>query len=87
MGLIPMFLFCNGQPRHHLSVVFGDAVFVVLVAILGFSNGYLGNLGMMYGSKLVPPQFAETTGSIMALCLNFGLFLGSCFSFGMVLLV
>jgi solute carrier family 29 (equilibrative nucleoside transporter), member 1/2/3 len=84
IGLIPMFLFCNAQPRHHLTVVFGDAVYVVLLAIMAFSNGYLGNLGMMYGPKLVPPQFAETTGSIMALCLNTGLLLGSALSFAFI---
>ncbi|OQV25693.1 putative Equilibrative nucleoside transporter 3 [Hypsibius exemplaris] len=84
MGMIPMFLFCNALPREHLPVVFGDAVYVILLAVFIFTNGYFGNLGMMYGPKLVPPQFAETTGSIMALSLNTGLLLGSAFSFVLV---
>lgn len=81
LAFIPLMMLCNAQPRSHLPVVFGDTAYVFLLASLFLTNGYLGNLGMMYGPKLVSAQFAETTGSIMGVCLSFGLFLGAASSF------
>ncbi|XP_055350142.1 equilibrative nucleoside transporter 3-like [Paramacrobiotus metropolitanus] len=83
-GLIPMFLFCNAAPRDHTDAVFGDAVFITLIAVLAFTNGYFGNAGIMYGPKVVPPEWAEITGAIMGLCINVGLVLGAAFSFALL---
>ncbi|XP_055328237.1 equilibrative nucleoside transporter 3-like isoform X2 [Paramacrobiotus metropolitanus] len=83
-GFIPVMLLCNAQPRTHLPVVFGDAVLVACIALMLFTSGYLGNLVIMYGPKMVPPQFAETTGSLMGVCLSSGALLGSALSFGFI---
>ncbi|OQV17639.1 Equilibrative nucleoside transporter 3 [Hypsibius exemplaris] len=83
-ALIPLLMLCNAQPRKLLPVFFGDVIYVLLITILAFTNGYLGNLGIMYGPKLVPVTAAETTGTLMGLYLNAGLWLGSILSFALV---
>jgi solute carrier family 29 (equilibrative nucleoside transporter), member 1/2/3 len=52
VGLIPIFMFCNVQPRSHLPVVFNhDAVPIVAMFVFALSNGYFGTLCMMYGPR------------------------------------
>lgn len=81
-ALVPLFMFCNYQPRHHLhQVFFAHDVFPVLfVCLLGLSNGYLGTLSMIYGPKVVPRDLAEPAGVIMSFFLAAGLAAGSAFS-------
>uniref|UniRef100_A0A8C5PLB0 Solute carrier family 29 member 3 n=1 Tax=Leptobrachium leishanense TaxID=445787 RepID=A0A8C5PLB0_9ANUR len=79
---IPLFMFCNYQPRKHIyMVVFQSDVFpVMFTALLGFSNGYLGTLSMVYGPKVVPKELAEGTAVMMSFFLSLGLAIGSAFS-------
>ncbi|KAJ8948577.1 hypothetical protein NQ318_007581 [Aromia moschata] len=43
--LIPMIMFCNIQPRHHLPVVFDeDYAYVIILVVFAFTGGYLTNL-------------------------------------------
>ncbi|XP_069466831.1 equilibrative nucleoside transporter 3 isoform X2 [Ambystoma mexicanum] len=79
---IPLFVYCNYQPRAHSDVVLfqSDAYPVVFISCVGLSNGYLGSLAMMYGPKVVPKELAEAAGIMMAFFLNLGLALGSAFS-------
>ncbi|KAI5108309.1 equilibrative nucleoside transporter 3, partial [Silurus meridionalis] len=80
--LVPLFMFCNYQPRYHLhQVFFAHDIFPVLfVCLLGLSNGYLGTLTMMYGPKVVPRNMAEPAGVIMSFFLAAGLAVGSAVS-------
>lgn len=80
--LVPLFMFCNYQPRYHLHQVFfaHDIFPVVFVCLLGLSNGYLGTLTMIYGPKVVPRDLAEPAGVIMSFFLAAGLAAGSAFS-------
>lgn len=81
-ALVPLFMFCNYQPRYHLhQVFFAHDIFPVLfVCLLGLSNGYLGTLSMIYGPKVVPRDLAEPAGVIMSFFLAAGLAAGSALS-------
>ncbi|KAM4691718.1 equilibrative nucleoside transporter 3 [Rhinophrynus dorsalis] len=79
---IPLFIFCNYQPRKHINyVIFKSDIYpVVFIALLGLSNGYLGTLSMIYGPKVVPKEWAEGTAVMMSFFLGLGLAVGSAFS-------
>ncbi|TTU93295.1 Equilibrative nucleoside transporter 3 [Bagarius yarrelli] len=85
-ALVPLFMFCNYQPRYHLhQVLFAHDIFpAVFVCLLGLSNGYLGTLTMIYGPKVVPRDLAEPAGVIMSFFLALGLAAGSAFSIVLV---
>ncbi|XP_020850281.1 equilibrative nucleoside transporter 3 isoform X2 [Phascolarctos cinereus] len=76
---IPLFIFCNYQPRHHLEKVFfnSDIYPSIFISLLGFSNGYLSTLALMYGPRIMPKELAEATGVLMSFYLCLGLALGS----------
>ncbi|KAI4555695.1 hypothetical protein MJG53_021209, partial [Ovis ammon polii x Ovis aries] len=78
-GLVPLFVFCNYQPRRHLrTVLFQSDVYpVLLTSLLGLSNGYLSTLALIYGPKIVPRELAEATGVVMTFYVCLGLVLGS----------
>ncbi|KAJ8248199.1 hypothetical protein GJAV_G00239430 [Gymnothorax javanicus] len=80
--LVPLFMFCNYQPRTRLhTVLFHSDLFpIAFVSLLGLSNGYLGTLPMIYGPKVVSRDLAEPTGVIMSFFLMLGLAVGSAFS-------
>ncbi|XP_071754055.1 equilibrative nucleoside transporter 3 [Centroberyx gerrardi] len=80
--LVPLFMFCNYQPRDHLhTVLFAHDLYpVVFNCLLGLSNGYLGTLPMIYGPKVVPRELAEATGVVMSFFLTLGLAVGSALS-------
>lgn len=80
--MVPLFMFCNYQPRVHLGTVFftHDVYPVIFNCLLGLSNGYLGTLPMIYGPKVVPRELAEATGVVMSFFLTLGLAVGSAFS-------
>ncbi|XP_078129002.1 equilibrative nucleoside transporter 3 [Sander vitreus] len=80
--IVPLFMFCNYQPRDHLhAVLFDHDLYpVVLNCLLGLTNGYLGTLPMIYGPKVVPRELAEATGVVMSVFLTLGLAVGSAFS-------
>nr|XP_061794729.1 equilibrative nucleoside transporter 3-like [Nerophis lumbriciformis] len=85
-SLVPLIIFCNYQPRDHLhTVLFTHDVYpVVFNCLLGFSNGYLGTLPMIYGPKVVPRELAEATGVVMSFFLTLGLAAGSTLSLAIV---
>nr|XP_055027069.1 equilibrative nucleoside transporter 3 isoform X2 [Misgurnus anguillicaudatus]XP_055027070.1 equilibrative nucleoside transporter 3 isoform X2 [Misgurnus anguillicaudatus]XP_055027071.1 equilibrative nucleoside transporter 3 isoform X2 [Misgurnus anguillicaudatus]XP_055027072.1 equilibrative nucleoside transporter 3 isoform X2 [Misgurnus anguillicaudatus] len=84
--LVPLFVWCNYQPRYHLhNVLFANDIFpVIFVCLLGLSNGYLGTLPMIYGPKVVPRELAEPAGVVMSFFLTLGLAVGSAVSVGLV---
>ncbi|XP_056386696.1 equilibrative nucleoside transporter 3 [Hyla sarda] len=79
---IPLFMFCNYQPRKHIYQVFfqSDVYPIIFITLLGFSNGYLGTLAMVYGPKVVPKELSEGTAIVMSFFLGLGLAIGSAFS-------
>ncbi|KAM3912636.1 equilibrative nucleoside transporter 3 [Leptodactylus fuscus] len=79
---IPLFMFCNYQPRKHIYQVFfqSDIYPVIFITLLGLSNGYLGTLAMVYGPKVVPKELSEGTAIVMSFFLGLGLAIGSAFS-------
>ncbi|XP_048419180.1 equilibrative nucleoside transporter 3 [Stegostoma tigrinum] len=81
-AFLPLFIFCNYQPRDHLHIVFFDQDFypAIFICALGLTNGYLGTLPMIYGPKIVPKELAEPTGVVMSFFLTLGLAAGSAFS-------
>lgn len=86
---IPLFVFCNYQPRTHSDIVLfqHDAYPVIFISLVGISNGYLGSLAMIYGPKVVPKELAEAAGVMMTFFLNLGLALGAAFSIAVVHLI
>ncbi|XP_058154970.1 equilibrative nucleoside transporter 3 isoform X3 [Dasypus novemcinctus] len=78
-AFVPLFVFCNYQPRDRLrTVVFASDVYPALfTALLGLSSGYLGTLALMYGPKIVPRELAEAAGVVMSFYLCLGLTFGS----------
>ncbi|CAH1370039.1 unnamed protein product, partial [Tenebrio molitor] len=71
---IPLFLFCNAQPREHLSVVFGhDYQYIIIMTVFALTNGYLMNMASLIIPKMLPPAKLEdayqvnmvVTGSIL----------------------
>ena len=48
---IPLFMFCNAQPRN-FSVIFNhDAFPSIFMLLFSTTNGYFGSLAMMYGPR------------------------------------
>ncbi|XP_067876515.1 equilibrative nucleoside transporter 3 [Heterodontus francisci] len=86
---LPLFIFCNYQPRDYLHTVFFDRDFypAIFISVLGLTNGYLGTLPMIYGPKIVPKELSEPTGVVMSFFLTFGLAAGSACSILVVHLI
>ena len=55
IALIPLFMYCNVLPNNReTEVVFkSDAFYIIFMLIFGISNGYIGNIAMMFGPKKV----------------------------------
>lgn len=86
---VPLFMLCNYQPRLHIArVIFAQDVYpVIFTVFLGFSNGYLSTLSIIYGPKVTPKELSEAAGVLMMAFLQSGLALGSTFSVLMVHLI
>lgn len=87
--LVPIFMLCNYQPRMHITrVLFAQDVYpVIFTVLLGFSNGYLSTLSIIYGPKVTPQELSESAGVLMMLFLQLGLAMGAAFSVLMVHLI
>eukprot|EP01035_Chromulina_nebulosa_P056655 gene56655-77652_t len=78
--MIPLFLFCNLK-ESRLPVAFNSDAFPLLfVTVASLLNGFIANLSMIFGPKLVHPKDAALAGTIMVFCLSTGLMFGSAFS-------
>ena len=65
--LIPCMLFCNYRPATRVAPVLfnSDAVFILLSALHGLSNGYLLSLAVMYAPKMVCKTDSPTVGMMV----------------------
>ncbi|XP_072851330.2 equilibrative nucleoside transporter 3 [Pogona vitticeps] len=79
---VPVFMLCNYQPRMHITrVVFAQDIYpVIFTVLLGFSNGYLSTLSIIYGPKVAPKELSESAGVLMMMFMQLGLAFGSAFS-------
>ncbi|XP_077206622.1 equilibrative nucleoside transporter 3 isoform X2 [Paroedura picta] len=87
--LVPIFMLCNYQPRMYITnVLFAqDAYPVIFTVLLGFSNGYLSTLSIIYGPKVTPKELSESAGVLMMVFMQLGLAMGAAFSVLMVHLI
>ena len=55
IGLIPLLMlsYVSVQNRKTEIIFYSDAWYITFVIILAFSNGYIGNIAMMFGPKSV----------------------------------
>ncbi|CAG5132053.1 unnamed protein product [Candidula unifasciata] len=77
IGFIPLLMLCNVQPRHLTFVLDNDAYPIVLITLLGLTNGYLGTLCMSFGPIGVRDEHLEGAGMMLALAMTIGLAAGS----------
>ncbi|GAA57790.1 equilibrative nucleoside transporter 3 [Clonorchis sinensis] len=81
-------MFMNQQPRKHLSVVFNhDAYPIILVILLGLTNGYFLSLAMTYGPSFASPGNNEGAGVALSIYMSLGLSFGVAVSAGLQLAI
>ncbi|XP_065577804.1 equilibrative nucleoside transporter 1-like [Artemia franciscana] len=88
---IPIFLFCNYQPKGltrtapiFISI---DWVYWIIGILFGLSQGYFSSLAMMYGPKTVKPEEQSTAGKFCGAFLISGIIAAIAFSFALPLIV
>ncbi|KOX72970.1 Equilibrative nucleoside transporter 3 [Melipona quadrifasciata] len=82
---IPAFIFCNAQPRHHLSVyIHSDLYYILITIAFAISNGYLCNLSFIltpaFLNRVVDSQEKEIASIMIGAFLGMGLISGSALS-------
>ncbi|XP_055945222.1 equilibrative nucleoside transporter 1-like [Argiope bruennichi] len=79
---LPLIMLCNLQPRYHLPVMLSsDLYYIILMTMLGFTNGYCVAVAMVVGIKSVNPLLQELTGVILSTFLGAGLMIGALTSY------
>ncbi|XKL64840.1 hypothetical protein PGB90_004926 [Kerria lacca] len=82
---IPLIMFCNAEPRHHLPVLINsDLLYIVIIIGLALSNGYLTNLTFIITPKFVALYEQETASTMLIIWLSVALSFGSLLSFSFV---
>ena len=64
IGFIPLFMFCNVSVNNRETniLIHSDAAYIVLMVLFGISNGYIGNIAMMFGPGTVKdPKYGVST--------------------------
>ncbi|CAL8138118.1 unnamed protein product [Orchesella dallaii] len=88
IGLIPMIMMSNLQPRHYLPVVFNsDIEFAIISFFFGFSNGYLANIVFINAPQLVSREDQEDANGVVTTFLGLGLSIGVTLSYFLLKLV
>lgn len=71
-----------------LQVLFAsDAWYIAFIILFAFSNGYVGNIALMWCPRVVDLQYKGTACSMGIACLVTGCALGSVISYGVVSLL
>ena len=81
MLLVPVMMLC-AAPRYKPKIS-GEAVPLLVSALLGLSNGVLGSVPMILAPTKVEDELRELTGNIMTLSYFVGLTIGSCVAYGL----
>ncbi|XP_046918472.2 equilibrative nucleoside transporter 3 [Dermatophagoides farinae] len=74
---IPIFLYCNAQPRHHLVFFTSETFFIIFNFIFALLNGYLVLNVFVNGPQLMPEEYRHMSGYFLIAFLGLGLTLGS----------
>ena len=78
---IPLILLCDLQDKRFLPIWFiSDYIYLVIVVLLGITNGILTSISLMQGPRKVSEKHRETAAMLLAISIGLGLLLGSCFS-------
>jgi hypothetical protein len=86
--IIPlMLLVCHIDNNHVVNIINNDVLIMLIVLLLGISNGLIANLAMMYAPLLVKEEDSALAGTIMMFWLSAGLLIGSALSFLMIYIV
>lgn len=49
---VPALLVCNARPRHTFPVmIHADYIFIILMGLFAFTNGYLANIALIWAPK------------------------------------
>ncbi|XP_012531984.1 equilibrative nucleoside transporter 1 [Monomorium pharaonis] len=82
---IPVFMFCNAQPRHHLPVYINSDIYYILITIVfAVTNGYLCNLTFILAPTVVDSEEKEVASAMMGAFLGIGVASGASLSLYMV---
>lgn len=82
---IPVLMFCNAQPRHHLPVyIHNDIYYILITIVFAITNGYLCNLTFILVPIVVDSQEKEVASAMMGAFLGIGLASGAALSLYMV---
>jgi len=88
ISLLILLMLTNCQPRHNMNVFFtADWIYIVLIALLGLTNGLNASVAFICGCSTVQPRSAPRAAAFLTICLTFGLTLGACSSFLVILAV
>ncbi|XP_065333966.1 equilibrative nucleoside transporter 3 [Cloeon dipterum] len=75
---IPLFIFCNAQPRKSLPVLIdSDAYYILIMIAFAVSNGYLANITFINVPSLMSHAEIESASQIMTAWLSLGTSIGS----------
>ena len=81
---IPFILLCDLKDKRFLPNWFSsDYIYLVIIVLLGLSNGVLSSVSLMQGPRKVSEKHRETAAMLLAISIGFGLLLGSAFSFAL----
>ena len=70
-----------GLIMHFKVLIHSDEVFLAILAAMAISNGYIGNISMMFGPKMIEhPEDQSRIASIMCFFLVFGVSVGALLS-------
>lgn len=82
---IPVLMFCNAQPRHHLPVyIHSDIYYILITIVFAVTNGYLCNLTFILAPTVVDSEEKEVASAMMGAFLGIGLASGAALSLYMV---
>ncbi|KAJ1527212.1 hypothetical protein ONE63_008739 [Megalurothrips usitatus] len=85
---VPLLLYCNAQPRQHLPVyIHSDIIYIAIIILFGFTNGYLVNITMISAPKACEHHEQEMAASIMSAFLGVGLACGALLSMAIVKMI
>ncbi|KAL5106165.1 Equilibrative nucleoside transporter 1 [Taenia crassiceps] len=85
--LVPLTMVCNIPSQRIPTVFYHDSVPIILVILLGLSNGYFVSLAVSYAPRYASAGNEEGCGIATSTYIALGLCLGVTLSYGMVALV
>ncbi|KAH9281429.1 Equilibrative nucleoside transporter 3 [Echinococcus granulosus] len=85
--LVPLAMLCNIPSQRIPTVFYHDSIPIILVILLGLTNGYFVSLAVSYAPRYASAGNEEGCGIATSTYISLGLCLGVTLSYGMVALV